>query len=142
MLDAARAAGVRRVLVVGSAEEYGLVDPADLPLTRRHAAPPGQPVRREQGRGVVPRAAGVARQRPRDDPRATVQPHRPGQSPSFFVPALAARIVEAERAGTDTIAVGILDPVRDLSDVRDVVRGVPLLMMRRRARRGLQRLPR
>ena len=32
VLDAARAAGVRRVVVVGSAEEYGRVDAADLPL--------------------------------------------------------------------------------------------------------------
>ena len=51
----------------------------------------------------------------------------PGQPPKFLVPALAHRIAAAERDGADDIAVGSLDPVRDLSDVRDVVRAYRLL---------------
>jgi GDP-4-dehydro-6-deoxy-D-mannose reductase len=46
----------------------------------------------------------------------------PGQSDQFVVPALATRIARAERDGVDEIPVGSLDAVRDLSDVRDVVR--------------------
>ena len=51
----------------------------------------------------------------------------PGQSDRFLVPALAQRIAQAERDGRDEILVGSLDPVRDLSDVRDVVRAYRLI---------------
>jgi GDP-4-dehydro-6-deoxy-D-mannose reductase len=51
----------------------------------------------------------------------------PGQTDRFLIPALAARIAAAERAGADEIPVGNLDPVRDVSDVRDIVRAYRLL---------------
>ena len=51
----------------------------------------------------------------------------PGQPANFLAPALARRIIEAERGGVDHIAVGNLDPVRELLDVRDVVRAYRLL---------------
>ena len=51
----------------------------------------------------------------------------PGQSPTFLVPGLAARIAAAERDGTDEITLGNGDPVRDFTDVRDVVRAYALL---------------
>ena len=48
-------------------------------------------------------------------------PHTgPGQDPRYVVPALAARLSAAKRAGHTTIPTGNLDPVRDLLDVRDV----------------------
>jgi GDP-4-dehydro-6-deoxy-D-mannose reductase len=53
----------------------------------------------------------------------------PGQSSAFLVPGLAARIASAERDGTDEITLGNGDPVRDFSDVRDVVRAYALLAM-------------
>ena len=46
-----------------------------------------------------------------------------------MVPALAMRIARAERDGVDEIPVGSLDAVRDLSDVRDVVRAYRLLAL-------------
>lgn len=46
----------------------------------------------------------------------------PGQHPSFVVPALARRIVEAELAGGGEVRVGNLSAQRDLLDVEDVVR--------------------
>ncbi len=51
----------------------------------------------------------------------------PGQAESFVVSALARRVVEAERAGTDEILVGDLSSARDFTDVRDVVRAYRLL---------------
>ena len=51
----------------------------------------------------------------------------PGQSSGFVVAALAARIVEAARAGATTIPVGNLEARRDLTDVRDIVRAYRLL---------------
>jgi GDP-4-dehydro-6-deoxy-D-mannose reductase len=44
--------------------------------------------------------------------------------------ALAARSAQAARAGHDEIRVGSLDPVRDLSDVRDVVHAYRMLAER------------
>jgi GDP-4-dehydro-6-deoxy-D-mannose reductase len=49
-------------------------------------------------------------------------PHTgPGQSPQYVVPAFAARLRAARRAGARTVATGNLEPLRDLLDVRDVV---------------------
>ncbi len=45
----------------------------------------------------------------------------PNQLDKFLVPAIAKRIVTAQRANVDTIDVGNLDAVRDFLDVRDVV---------------------
>jgi GDP-4-dehydro-6-deoxy-D-mannose reductase len=128
VLQAAQAAGVRRVLVVGSAEEYGRADPADLPL-REDA--PLRPVSPYAASKIA--ASYLALQACIGGGLETVRVRPfshtgPGQAATFFVPAMAARIVEAERRGLDAIGAGALDPVRDFSDVRDVVRAHRLLM--------------
>jgi GDP-4-dehydro-6-deoxy-D-mannose reductase len=127
VLDAARTVGVGRVVVVGSAEEYGRVDERDLPLREDAPLRPTTPY------GVSKIAAsflalqahlahglGVIRVR-------AFSHTGPGQSDRFLVPALAARIAAAEREQRDEIRAGSLDPVRDLTDVRDVVRAYRLL---------------
>ena len=55
----------------------------------------------------------------------------PGQSPTFVCPALARQIADIE-AGRQPplLRVGNLDPVRDLSDVRDVAAGYVALLER------------
>ena len=61
----------------------------------------------------------------------TVRPFNhigPGQSPNFAVPALAKRIVEADKRKASTIPVGNLSARRDFTDVRDVVRAYRLLI--------------
>ena len=50
----------------------------------------------------------------------------PGQSETFVVSALAKRVADAERTG-GAVAVGNLTPVRDFTDVRDVVRAYRML---------------
>jgi GDP-4-dehydro-6-deoxy-D-mannose reductase len=129
VLDAARASGVRRVLVVGSSEEYGRVD-TSAPIREDAPLRPLTPY----GASKVG-AAALALQAWLGSQLETVRTRSfshtgPGQAPTFVAPALARRIVEAEREGSDAIAVGNLDPVRDLSDVRDVVRAYRLLMER------------
>jgi GDP-4-dehydro-6-deoxy-D-mannose reductase len=58
-------------------------------------------------------------------------PHTgPGQSSYYVVPAFAARLREARRSGARTVPTGNLEPVRDLLDVRDVVRAYRLLLTR------------
>lgn len=56
-------------------------------------------------------------------------PHTgPGQTTSYVLPALAARLIEAKRTGATTVRTGNLDAVRDFLDVRDVVRAYLLLL--------------
>jgi GDP-4-dehydro-6-deoxy-D-mannose reductase len=52
----------------------------------------------------------------------------PGQRDAFVVPALARRVLAAQRDGARTIAAGNLTPVRELTDVRDVARALTLLL--------------
>jgi GDP-4-dehydro-6-deoxy-D-mannose reductase len=127
VLRAALDAGAGRVVVVGSAEEYGRVDPDDLPLREDAPLRPVTPY------GAAKVAAEyLAVQAHLGEGLATVRVRAfghtgAGQSTRFLVPALARRVAEAEVSGTDEIVVGNLDPVRDLSDVRDVVRAYRLL---------------
>jgi GDP-4-dehydro-6-deoxy-D-mannose reductase len=52
----------------------------------------------------------------------------PGQSDRFLAPSLAARIARNERDGGDEVPIGNMTPLRDVTDVRDVVRAYRLLM--------------
>ena len=130
LLEVARAAGVDRVLCVTSADVYGLVTEADLPLTE------ASPIRPSSPYGATKAAADVlALQAFLGHGLATirVRPFNhvgPGQSEQFVAPALAGRIARAERDGDDEIRVGNLTPRRDLTDVRDVVRAYRLLVER------------
>lgn len=119
-----------RVLVVGSAEEYGLVEAEHLPLSEEAPLRPTTPY----GASKVA-ASFLALQAYLGGGLNTirVRPFNhsgPGQEPRFLLPALAARVARAERCGDDAITLGSLEPVRDISDVRDVVRAYRLLVGR------------
>jgi GDP-4-dehydro-6-deoxy-D-mannose reductase len=122
--------GVDRVVVVLSSEEYGRVTEAELPLTEE------SPIRPVTPYGASKAAAdALALQAFLGDGLATIRVRPfghtgPGQSARFVVPALAARIARAERDEISEIPVGSLDAVRDLTDVRDVVRAYRLLAER------------
>jgi GDP-4-dehydro-6-deoxy-D-mannose reductase len=127
VLDAARACGVRRVLVVGSAEEYGPVE-AGHAIREDAALHPATPYGESKvAASVLALDAWVAHGLETIRTR-TFSHTGPGQTDRFLVPALARRIVEAERRGDDHIVTGSLEPVRDMSDVRDVVRAYRLLI--------------
>jgi len=127
LLEACRAAEVRRVIAISSADVYGVVTPGELPLTEQSELRPTSPYAaskvaaeylclqawRGWGLGVVPVRA--------------FNHVGPGQSPAFLAPAIASRIAEAEERGDDEITVGNVTPARDLTDVRDVVRAYRLL---------------
>jgi GDP-4-dehydro-6-deoxy-D-mannose reductase len=58
-------------------------------------------------------------------------PHTgPGQSVQYVVPAFVARLRGARTSGAPTAPTGNLTPVRDLLDVRDVVRAYRALLVR------------
>lgn len=121
VLDAARAAGVGRVIAVTSAEVYGRVRPEDLPIVEDHPLRPESPYASSK---VA--ADAIALQAHlgcgQDVIRMRAFNHiGPGQATSFAASGLAARIARAERDGSATLAVGNLTPRRDFTDVRDIV---------------------
>jgi GDP-4-dehydro-6-deoxy-D-mannose reductase len=127
VLLACAASGVQRTLSVGSADVYGVVTEAELPLTEESPLRPASPYAASkvaadflalqahlgQGLGVI---------------RVRAFNHLgPGQTDRFVAAALAARIAVNERDGGDTVRVGDLSARRDFTDVRDVVRAYRLL---------------
>jgi GDP-4-dehydro-6-deoxy-D-mannose reductase len=130
VLAACRDAQVGRVVVVGSSEEYGVTEALDAPLAESALVRPVSPYARSKARAEELALDAFAAD---GLPVVCVRPFShtgPGQSPKFLVPALASRIVAAERDEQDTVRVGNLDAVRDYSDVRDVVRAYRLLAER------------
>jgi GDP-4-dehydro-6-deoxy-D-mannose reductase len=124
---ARRSAPAATVLVISSAEVYGVVQPSELPLTERSELRPGSPYAASKAAAEV-----VALQAARGFGQRVVvaRPFNhigPGQSTSFFVPAIARRLVEARRHGTPQVSIGNLEARRDFTDVRDVVRAYRLL---------------
>jgi GDP-4-dehydro-6-deoxy-D-mannose reductase len=130
VLAAARDAGVERVLVVGSADEYGAVSEADLPLGEEAPLRPLSPYGASKVaaeylglQSFLGDGLGVIRVR-------AFNHTGPGQAEHFLIPALARRIAAAEREGRKEVAVGSLEPVRDFLDVADVAAAYRLLVER------------
>ena len=128
-----------RVLVVSSAEVYGVVAPGDLPLTEASPVQPATPYAASKAA-----AEEVARQawRGYGQPVVVVRPFNhigPRQSPNFAVPALARRIVEAQAEGLASLAVGTLNPA-GLHRRAGRRAGLPPAGPTGRARRHLQHL--
>ncbi len=119
-----------RVLVVSSAEVYGVVTPAQLPLGEDTPTQPASPYAASK---LAAEAVAFQAWRGYGQPVIVVRPFNhigPGQSPNFFVPALAKRIVDARRSGAHSLPVGTLTTRRDFTDVRDVVAAYRLLVER------------
>ncbi len=117
-----------RILVVSSAEVYGVVTPEQLPLAEDTPTAPASPYAASK---LAAEAVALQAWRGFAQPVIVVRPFNhigPGQSPNFFVPALAKRIVEARRSGATSLPVGTLTTRRDFTDVRDVVVAYRLLM--------------
>jgi GDP-4-dehydro-6-deoxy-D-mannose reductase len=127
VVAAAAAIGVRRVVVIGSSEEYGEVEADRGPVDE---STPLRPVTPYGAAKAAAETVALQMGRATDLEVVCVRPFPhtgPGQTDRFLVPALAARIARAEREGTDTVVMGSRTPRRDLSDVRDVVRAYRLL---------------
>jgi GDP-4-dehydro-6-deoxy-D-mannose reductase len=127
---ARREAPDARVLVVSSAEVYGTVQPEDLPLTEASPVRPASPYAASKAAAeavALQAARGFAQQVIVARPFNHVGP---GQAPTFFVPAMVTRLLEASRDGRTTVPVGTLTTRRDFTDVRDVVRAYRLLAER------------
>jgi GDP-4-dehydro-6-deoxy-D-mannose reductase len=127
VLDAAYdAAPMTTTIVVSSSEVYGIVSEQDQPLRETFRVAPTNPY--SSSKVEAERVAHEASRRGQQV--IVVRPFNhigPGQSPSFVVPALVARLLDARDAGETSIRVGDLSIRRDFTDARDVVRAYRLL---------------
>ncbi|MDO8487422.1 MAG: GDP-mannose 4,6-dehydratase [Candidatus Curtissbacteria bacterium] len=119
-----------KILIVGSADEYGNVDKKDLPVKEDHPLSPGSPY-------AVSKVAqdmlgyqyflnyglNIVRVRPSNH-------IGPRQAPVFVVSAFASQIAVLEKQGGGIMKVGNLESERDFTDVGDMVKAYLLALDR------------
>jgi GDP-4-dehydro-6-deoxy-D-mannose reductase len=130
ILEAAARLGLpARILVIGSSEEYGLVRPDELPIKETNPLRPTSPYAVSK---VAQDMLGLQYHLSHKLSTVRVRSFNhigPRQSIGFVAPDFASQIAEAEAGLREpVIRVGNLEPQRDFSDVRDVVRGYHLLI--------------
>ena len=124
LLAAVHLGTLPRVLVIGSSEEYGIVPTEALPIRETYPLRPSNPYAVSKvGQDML----GYQYFASHDLPVVRVRPFNhigPRQSPAFVAAAFAKQIAEVEAGIREPkVVVGNLDARRDLSDVRDIVRG-------------------
>jgi GDP-4-dehydro-6-deoxy-D-mannose reductase len=127
----ARLGSTARILVVGSSEEYGRVQPDELPVKETNPLRPTSPYAVSK---VAQDMLGLQYHLSHRVFTVRVRPFNhigPRQRLGFVAPDFARQIAEAEAGLREPVVqVGNLEPQRDFSDVRDVVRGYHLLITR------------
>lgn len=122
---------LKKLVYVSSSDVYGPVKSKDLPLRPDTPIHPVSPYAQSKAAAELIARAYIARH---GLPIVIVRSFNhtgPRQGPDFVIPAFSQKIVAAERSrGKATIKVGNLTARRDLSDVRDIVRGYRLLAER------------
>ena len=131
LLDAVRVAAPHaRVIVVGSSEVYGSIEPG----TRAAESTPFAPVSPYalSKAAADQLASAYADTHGLDVVRARPFSHAgPGQTPRFVIAAWAQQVAEIEAGLIEPVLrVGNLDVVRDISDVRDIAEGYCALLER------------
>jgi len=130
VLEACREAGAERVVAVTSADVYGRVTEDELPITEEQPLRPVSPYAASKvAADALAQQAWLGYGLPVVRVRA-FNHLGPGQSDKFVAPSLAERIARNERDGGDAVPIGNMTPLRDVTDVRDVVRAYRLLVER------------
>src|SRR6058998_2931090 len=132
LFEAIRQLGNRaRFLVIGSSEEYGLVEPHELPIRESNPLRPLSPyavskVTQDLMGYQYYKSYGL------DIVRARAFNHTgPRRGETFATSNFAKQIAEIEAGLREPVVlVGDLKPTRDFSDVRDIVRGYWTLLER------------
>lgn len=132
LLEGVRAAGIDPViLIVGSSEVYGFVEPDEMPVTENQPFRPGNPYAVSK---VTQDMLGYQYFRTHGMRIIRVRPFNhfgPGQSDRFVLSSFARQVAQAEAGLVEpTVLTGDLTSRRDFSDVRDIVRGYRLSVER------------
>ncbi len=117
-----------RLLIVGSAEEYGLSHDGELPIKEDH---PLRPVNPYAVSKITQDLLAYAYTHSYNLNIVRVRPFNhtgERQTTQFVVPAFMEQIVAIEAGRQPTLKVGNLDSIRDFSDVKDIVKAYTLLM--------------
>lgn len=130
ILEAVVALGIKpKILIVGSADEYGLVREDELPISEDAPLRPYSPYAVSK---IAQDMLGYQYHVSHKLPIVRVRPFNhigPRQSEAFVAADFAKQIAEAERGlRQPVIKVGNLEAKRDFSDVRDIVRGYHLTL--------------
>lgn len=117
-----------KILIIGSSDEYGNIDPKYLPASEDTPLAPSSPYALSK---LIQDFMGLQYFTNRNLFIVRVRPFNhigPGQSRNFVVPDFVSQIVELEKMGGGTIKVGNLKAQRDFTDVRDMVRAYLLAL--------------
>lgn len=118
-----------RVLIIGSADEYGMIAPDELPITEATPLRPYSPYAVSK---IAQDMLGYQYYASHGLPIVRVRPFNhigPRQSPAFVTSDFAKQIAEIEAGSREPpIHVGNLEAKRDFTDVRDMVRGYHLAL--------------
>ena len=117
-----------KILVIGSADEYGRVDPKQLPINEETPLSPTSPYAVSKVaqdllglQYFINNKLNIVRVRPFNH-------IGPRQSTLFAIASFANQIANCEIHGGGAIKVGNLDTSRDFTDVRDMVQGYILAL--------------
>lgn len=133
LIEGILSSGIKcRLLLVGSAEEYGLVSPEDMPLTESSPLRPVNPYGVSKLiSGYLP---GLYMKISGDISIVHARSFNhigPGQSEGFVLSDFAKQISEIEKGlRKPLMSVGNLDAKRDFLDVRDVVRAYWIMVQK------------
>ncbi len=123
-----------RLLWIGSSDAYGAVEPSELPIAESTPFRPLSVYGASKAAGDVT-VGQWARSYGMDIVRLRPFNHTgPGQRETFVCAAIARQMARMERGEQEPVLrVGNPDPVRDFSDVRDIMAGYVTLLERGRA---------
>jgi GDP-4-dehydro-6-deoxy-D-mannose reductase len=117
-----------KLLVVGSAEEYGLSEEGEIPIREDHPFRPVNPYAVSKlAQDMLAYSYSISHQLQ----IVRVRPFNhigERQTTAFAIPAFAHQIVEIERGKKEKLEVGNLEGIRDFTDVKDMVSAYILLM--------------
>jgi len=120
-----------KVLIVGSADEYGMITPDELPITEATPLRPYSPYAVSK---IAQDMLGYQYYASHGLPIVRVRPFNhigPRQSPAFVTSDFAKQVAEIEAGSREPrIHVGNLEAKRDFTDVREMVQGYYLALER------------
>ena len=118
------------VLVVGSAEQYGRHDAAEIPLDETADQRPLNVYAATKTAQEVMALEAFRNDGVRVVATRSFNHSGPGQAPHFLLPALVKRALALRESGERRLRLGNITPVRDYLHVADVVRAYVLLAER------------